>query len=203
MKKSKESVNPKSREWASLGEEWGCTRWEVHGVGGGALILKCAVVPTGGENMGMKYLTCIFLTYIVVQGATVHLVTGCLAVTHRSGYRTLEAAGWIPMEVAMVFTMAQTARHKRGIKMWIYCCSVTVSDSFRSHGLQNTRPPCLSLSPGICPSLCPLNQWCHTTISSSATLFSFCLIEKVPDARKDWRQLEKRWGWTSSKSALN
>ena len=126
-----------------------------------------------------------------------------LILTHRSGYRTLEAAGWIPMEVAMVFTMAQTARHKQGIKMWIYCCSVTVSDSFRTHGLQNTRPPCLSLSPGICPSLCPLTQWCHTTISSSATLFSFCLIEKDPNARKDWRQLEKRWGWRSSKSALN
>ena len=34
--------------------------------GGGALILTCAVVPTRAENTGMKYLTCIFLTYIVV-----------------------------------------------------------------------------------------------------------------------------------------
>ena len=44
-----------------------------------------------------------------------------------------------------------------------------VSDSLRPHGLQHTRPPCLSLSPGVCPSSCPLNWWCHPTISSSAT----------------------------------
>ena len=30
-------------------------------------------------------------------------------------------------------------------------------------------------SPGVCPSSCPLNQWCYPTISSSAALFSFCL----------------------------
>ena len=35
--------------------------------------------------------------------------------------------------------------------------------------------PCLSLSPGVCPSSCPLNQWCYPIISSSAALFSFCL----------------------------
>ena len=27
----------------------------------------------------------------------------------------------------------------------------------------------------VCPSSCPLNWWCHPTISSSAALFSFCL----------------------------
>ena len=35
--------------------------------------------------------------------------------------------------------------------------------------------PCPSLSPGVCLSSCPLNQWCYLTISSSAILFSFCL----------------------------
>ena len=30
-------------------------------------------------------------------------------------------------------------------------------------------------SPKVCPSFCPLNWWCHPTISSSVTLFSFCL----------------------------
>ena len=37
------------------------------------------------------------------------------------------------------------------------------------------RPPCPSPSPGVCPSSRSLNQWCHPTISFSATLFSFCL----------------------------
>ena len=34
---------------------------------------------------------------------------------------------------------------------------------------------CPSPSPRVCPSSCPLNQWCHPTISSSVALFSFCL----------------------------
>ena len=45
---------------------------------------------------------------------------------------------------------------------------------FVTHGLQYTRLLCLSPSPGVCPSSCPLNWWCHPTISSSVSLFSFC-----------------------------
>ena len=44
-----------------------------------------------------------------------------------------------------------------------------------SHGLQHARFLCPSLSPRVCSSSCPLNQWCYPTIPSSATLFSFCL----------------------------
>ena len=50
-----------------------------------------------------------------------------------------------------------------------------VSDSLRPHGLQHTRPPCPSLSPGIYSNSCPWNRWGHPTISSSAILFSSCL----------------------------
>ena len=50
-----------------------------------------------------------------------------------------------------------------------------MSGSLHSHGLQHTRLPCPSSSPGVCPSSCALNQWCHPTISSFITLFSFCL----------------------------
>ena len=49
-----------------------------------------------------------------------------------------------------------------------------VSDSLQPHGLQHTRPPCPSPSPEVCPSLCPLHQWCHPTILSSDALFYFC-----------------------------
>ena len=42
-----------------------------------------------------------------------------------------------------------------------------MSDSLRPHGLQHTRPPCLSPTPGGYLNSCPLNQWCHPTISSS------------------------------------
>ena len=40
--------------------------------------------------------------------------------------------------------------------------------------VQHTRLPCPPLSPGVCSGSCPLSQWCHPTISSSATLFSSC-----------------------------
>ena len=47
-----------------------------------------------------------------------------------------------------------------------------MSYSLRPHGLQHTRLPCLSPSPGTCPNSCPLNLWCHPTISSFVIPFS-------------------------------
>ena len=49
-----------------------------------------------------------------------------------------------------------------------------MSESLRPHGQQHTRLSCPLLSPGVCSNLCPLNRWCHPTISSSVTLFSSC-----------------------------
>ena len=50
-----------------------------------------------------------------------------------------------------------------------------VSDSLRLHGLQHMRFPPPPLSPGVCSDSCPLSWWCHLTIPSPATPFSFCL----------------------------
>ena len=50
-----------------------------------------------------------------------------------------------------------------------------LSDSLRPCGLQHSRLPCPPVSSGVCSSSSPLSQWCYLTISSSATLFSFCL----------------------------
>ena len=52
-----------------------------------------------------------------------------------------------------------------------------VSDSLRPHGWQQVRLPYPSPSPGVCPSLCLLNWWCHPTISSSVTLFALNLSQ--------------------------
>ena len=49
-----------------------------------------------------------------------------------------------------------------------------MSDSLRPHGLQHSRLSCPSLSSGVCSYSCPLNQWCHPTISFSVTPFSSC-----------------------------
>ena len=43
-----------------------------------------------------------------------------------------------------------------------------------SHGVQHAKFPHPSPSPRVSPSSCPLNWWCHPTISSFVTIFSFC-----------------------------
>ena len=50
-----------------------------------------------------------------------------------------------------------------------------VSNSLRPRGLQHTRLPCPSPTPGACSKSCPLSQWCHPAISSSVIPFSSCL----------------------------
>ena len=54
--------------------------------------------------------------------------------------------------------------------------SVTHScPTLQPHGLQHTRLPCLSPSPGVYSDSHPLSQWCHPTISSSVIPLSFHL----------------------------
>ena len=49
-----------------------------------------------------------------------------------------------------------------------------MSNSFRLHGLQPTRLPCLLQCPGACSDSWPLSWWCYLTISSSVIPFSPC-----------------------------
>ena len=49
-----------------------------------------------------------------------------------------------------------------------------MSNSFRPHGLQHARPPCLSPIPRVYSNSCWLSQWCHPTISSSVIPFFSC-----------------------------
>ena len=51
----------------------------------------------------------------------------------------------------------------------------SVAQCVRLHGLQHTRVPCPSPTPGVYSNSCPLSRWCHTTISSSLVPFSSCL----------------------------
>ena len=50
-----------------------------------------------------------------------------------------------------------------------------VSDSLWPHGLQHTRLPCPSPTPGAYSNSCPLSRWCHPTILSSVVPFPSCL----------------------------
>ena len=55
-----------------------------------------------------------------------------------------------------------------------FSCSV-VSNYLQPHGLQHSRTPCQSPTPGVYSNSCPLSQRCHLTISSSVVPFSSCL----------------------------
>ena len=47
-----------------------------------------------------------------------------------------------------------------------------MSDSLWPHGLQHTRLPCPSPTPGAYTNSCPSHQWCHPSISSLVIPFS-------------------------------
>ena len=50
-----------------------------------------------------------------------------------------------------------------------------MSDSLQPHGVQHTRLPCPSPTPGVYSNSSPSSQWCHPAISSSVIPFSSCL----------------------------
>ena len=50
-----------------------------------------------------------------------------------------------------------------------------MSNTLGPRGLQHTRLPSPSPTPRTCSNSCPSSQWCHPTISSSATPFTSCL----------------------------
>ena len=51
---------------------------------------------------------------------------------------------------------------------------IAIVQSLSPVWLQHNRLPC-PVSPGVCSHFYPLNWWCHPTISSSVTPYSFCL----------------------------
>ena len=58
-------------------------------------------------------------------------------------------------------------------------CSVqfnhsVMSNSLQPHGLQHTRPPCPSSTPGVYSNSRSSSWWCHSAISSSVIPFSSC-----------------------------
>ena len=57
---------------------------------------------------------------------------------------------------------------------WLLFSPQVMSVSLQPYRMQHAKLSCSSPSPGVCPGSCPLNRWCHPTISSSVTLF-FCL----------------------------
>ena len=70
--------------------------------------------------------------------------------------------------------------------------SSVVSDSLWPHGLQHTRPPCPSPTPGVYSNSCPLSQWCHPTTSSSVIPLSSFNLSQYQGLFK-WSVLCIKW----------
>ena len=78
----------------------------------------------------------------------------------------------IPWTVALLSMEFSRQEYWSGLSLLYIILSLLFSHSVMStslwpHGLQHSRLPCPSPSPGICSNSCPLRQWCHPTISSS------------------------------------
>ena len=55
-----------------------------------------------------------------------------------------------------------------------------VSDCLWPHGLQHTRLPCPSPTPGACSNSCLSSWWCHPTISSIALRIHISILPQNP-----------------------
>ena len=75
----------------------------------------------------------------------------------------------------MITTISVVHIHNHSVQFSHTC----MSDSLWPHGLQHTRPPCPSPTPGVHSNSCPLSQWCHRTISSSVIPF-FSHLQSLP-----------------------
>ena len=72
-----------------------------------------------------------------------------------------------------------------------------MSDSFRPHESQYTRPPCRSPTPGVHSNSRPLSRWCHPAISSSVVPFSSC-PQSLPASESFPMSQLFRWGGQST-----
>ena len=72
-----------------------------------------------------------------------------------------------------------------------------MSDSFRLHESQHTRPPCPSPTPGVHSDSRPLSQWCQPAISSSVVPFSSC-PQSLPESQSFPMSQRFTWGGQST-----
>ena len=156
--------------WKDRAEDADGAGWSLGGVRGSTALGK-ALWPTSilpGEDLGSR-------DSFTSQWSPGHWVTlGSWASDRDSGLTLLPSACSFT-SCRSTPRLSQTSMEVkifRNLQRKI-CCSVTHSClTLLPHRLQHTRLPCPSPSPGVCSNSCPLNQWCHPTISSSVTPFS-------------------------------
>ena len=107
-----------------------------------------------------------------------------------SGWRGFGGWIWFPLKFSMFFqvilnnhvSLIIRRRTFKNVPLRSVQFSHSVmSDSLWPHGLQHTRLPCPSSTPGAYSNSCPLSQWCRPGISTSVVPFSSCL-QSFPDS---------------------
>ena len=95
----------------------------------------------------------------------------------------------MPHSRACIFSLIWSS-----LNIWMVQFSHSVvSNSLWPHGLEPARPPCPSPTPGVYPNSCPLSQWCHPAISSSAVPFSSCLQSFQHQGLFQWVSSSPKW----------
>ena len=134
-----------------------------------------------GKNTGVRILLVLLQGILLAQGSNPRLL-------HCRSHQESPGLGWgATLCIPNKFPVNAVAANL-GTSLWEwtinkqYHCLQFSSVLLLSHVwlfatpcTQHARPPCPSPTTGVYPNSCPLNQWCHPTISSSVVPFSSCL----------------------------
>ena len=121
----------------------------------------------------------LYMVHRVTRSWTQLWVTNILTFHHRYSYAFLSMICLISVCCFRYKPLWRCALHCFYLVLLFLLFSLLFShsvmpSSLQPHGLQHTRFPCPSPSPGGCSNSCPFSWWCHPTISSSVVPFS-CL----------------------------
>ena len=123
----------------------------------------------------------------------------CSLMERKGPERTVQGNVWLPaaIEKRRKRTLiggknTQEASFSLPFSTLLLFSSSVMSSCLWPHGLQHSRLPCPSPSPGVCSNSCPLSRWCHPTISSSAIPFSSC-PQSFPESGSFLLSLRIRW----------
>ena len=100
------------------------------------------------------------------------------------------------MQLVKTKTLIYSASHLRHVVVQLPSCVWLFPKPWTA-----VRKASLSLTIWVCPSSCPLNRWCHPTISLSVTLFSFCHHSFPASGSFPMSQLFTSGGWNIRASA--
>ena len=119
---------------------------------------------------------------------------------------SLEGKLW-PIQLPFLPTHSWCSCLDTSIASWLLLFSRSVvSNSLRPRGLQHSRSPCVSPSPGVHPSSWLLNWWCYPTLSSAALFFclqSFPASGSFPISQHFHIRWPKDWSFSFGLSPTN